>query len=297
MQVNKVLLGDNLPLLKNLPDESVDLVYADPPFNTGDSWSGDSGGYMDIYKEYVPAPAGLEWMDLVFDAGSVPYCNYMAHRLVEIFRVLKPSGHFFLHCDWRESAHLQVVVNWIFGKGRFKNEIIWCYPKSPVVNPYADKISCFSVAHNSILWWEKSTLAPFNPQYNAYTPKQIRKFFHHRDSTGRRFRTRSGRGPSLGKQRFYADEMPGIPLTDVWSLPIASPSERVGYPTQKPMALLNRIIASGSREGDLVVDPFCGAGTTLISARNLKRRYLGMDINEEAVLLAKRRLGFGGCDV
>ena len=283
---DKVLLGDNLPLLKNMPDACVDLCYTDPPFNTGDSWAGDKGGYVDQYIQPVAPPAGMEWIDAVFDAGSRAYCSYMAHRLIEIHRVLKDTGHLFLHCDFRESAHLQVIGNWVFGKARFKNEIIWSYPKSYSVDQFSSKISCFSVAHNTVLWWERTTLAVFNAQYNPYSSKQIREFFHHISSDGRRFRSRAGKG----RKRYFAQDMPGIPMTDVWTINIALPSERSGYPTQKPLALLNRIISCGTQEGDLVLDPFCGAGTTLLSARNLNRRFIGIDTNKEAVALSERRL-------
>ena len=282
-----VLLGDNLPLLEKMPDACVDLCYADPPFNTGDSWSAGEGGYLDIYKTPVSPPKGMDWIEKAFDAGSVPYACYMAHRLIEIHRVLKETGHFFLHCDWRESAHLQVLVNFIFGKLRLKNEIIWSYPTSYSADQYSSKISCYSVAHNTLLWYARSTISPYYPQYTPFTMKQIKAFFHHKDSKGRRFRTRA----KMGRSRIYFDDVPGIPMTDVWELGIAKPSERVGYPTQKPLALLNRVISCSTKEGDVVLDPFCGSGTTLLSARNLGRRYIGIDLNDEAIALAERRLG------
>ena len=286
METNTVILSDNLPVLQSMPDASVDLVYTDPPFNTGRSWAGGVGGYLDKFKDAQEVLAGFEWIEKAFDDNSIAYCYFMAHRILEIYRVLKPTGHLFLHCDWRESAHLQIICNFIFGKSRFKNEIIWVYPKSFSADQYQSLPQYFSIAHNSILWWEKSSIAPFNPLYMPFTQKQIREFFHHKDTSGRRFRTRAGKG----RTRYYSDEAEGIPMTDVWSLNVAYPSERVGYPTQKPLALLNRIVKCGSARGGLVLDPFCGSGTALLSARNAGREYIGIDSNEEAVAWSLRRL-------
>ena len=112
-------------------------------------------------------------------------------------------------------------------------------------------------------------------------------FFHYKDNDGRRFRTRKGKG----RDKQYADIEPGIPMLDVWSLNVASPSQRTGYPTEKPLPLLNRIIQCSTKENDIVCDPFCGSGTTLLAARNLKRRYIGIDINNDAVLTSQKRLG------
>ena len=286
MQTNTVICSDNLPVLQGMPDASVDLVYTDPPFNTGKSLAGDTGGYVDIFKGATSVLSGFQWIADAFDSESVNYCVYMAYRLLEIHRVLKPTGHLFLHCDWRESAHLQVLCNFIFGKARFKNEIIWVYPKSYAIDQYQSSPQYFSIAHNSILWWEKSSIAPFNPLYMPFTPKQIKDFFHHKETSGRRFRTRAGKG----RTRYYADEAAGLPMTDVWSLNVAYPSERVGYPTQKPLALLNRIVKCGSMPDGVVLDPFCGAGTALLSARNAGRQYIGIDSNGEAVEWSRRRL-------
>ena len=287
MKTNIVIHSDNLPVLKSLPSESVDLVYCDPPFNTGDNWAGGVGGFNDKWHDSVSAPAGLGWVETCFDEGSVNFIYYMAHRIIEIHRILKVTGHFFLHCDWRESAQLQVLCNFIFSKQRFKNEIIWQYPKSYAADQYQSLPKYFAIAHNSILWWERSSIAPFNPLYSDFTLKQIKDFFHHRDSKGNRYRTRAGKG----RTRYYAKDSPGIPLTDVWSLNVAYPSERTGYPTQKPLALLNRIIKCGSMPEGVVLDPFCGSGTALLAARNADRQYIGIDSNDEAVQYSNMRLG------
>ena len=287
MKKNVVICSDNLPILQSLPSESVDLVYIDPPFNTGCDWSDGVGGYSDKFKESESLPESLGWIAEAFDEGSVPYISFMVPRLLEIHRVLKVTGHFFLHCDWRESAYLQTVCHFIFGKLRFKNELIWNYPKSYSADQYQSKITYFSIAHNSILWWERSSIAPFNPLFTPFSPKQIKEFFHHKTSDGRRFRTRAGKG----RTRYFADEAQGIPMTDVWKLNVANPSERVGYPTQKPLALLNRIVKCGSSPGGLVLDAFCGAGTALLAARNAGRDYIGIDCNEEAVAQSNLRLG------
>ena len=292
MQTNMIIHSDNFPVLQSMPDESVDLCYIDPPFNTGGNWSGGVGGYSDKFHEIVPVPQGMGWIDDVIDANSRNYIAYMAWRLLEIHRVLKLAGHFFLHCDWRESANLQILVNSIFGKARFKNEIIWNYPKSYAGDQYQSAPTYFAIAHNSILWWERTSVSPFNPLYMPFSTKQIKEFFYHKDSAGRRFRTRAGKG----RTRYYADECDGIPMTDVWALNVAYPSERMGYPTQKSLALLNRIIKCGSDEGGLVLDAFCGAGTACLAARNNNRKYIGIDTNDEAVALSHQRLGTGGSE-
>ena len=288
MQVNCILGGDNLPLLKNFPSASVDCVYADPPFNTGMAFQAHAGGYSDKFVEEVSAPVGFEWLtEGVFDSKSINYLCYMAHRLLEIRRVLKSTGHFFLHCDYREAGNLRVLGDFIFGKLRFKNEIIWRYPKSYNHDQTLVRVKYFPVSHNTILWWEGGVDAPFYPLHTPYTPKQVREIFHHKTPDGRRYRSRANHG----RVKIFADECPGIPMLDVWDINVASLAQRTGYPTEKPMALLNRVISCSTQEGDVVLDPFCGSGSTLLTARNLKRKFVGIDINEEAVLYAKVRLG------
>ena len=126
METDVVVNADNLDYLKYLPDNSIDCIYCDPPFNTGDSWAGLDGGFVDIFKEPVLYPKGFAWLDdCIDDTLSLSYISYMAHRLLQIHRVLKSTGHFFLHCDYRESGNLRVLGDSIFGKPNFKNEIIW----------------------------------------------------------------------------------------------------------------------------------------------------------------------------
>jgi len=289
---NQILCGDNLEILTRMETGSVQLVYADPPFNTRASWQAGRGGYNDkwVDDEY---PAGWEWIALAFPAKSWAYAAFMIPRLLEMKRILADCGHFFLHCDWREAGTLRVLCDHIFGFANFKNEIIWKYPKAFTNDGSAGalKISLFTVAHNSIFWYRVSARSDdkFMPQYGPYTAKQVREIFHHRTTDGRRFRTR----PTRGRTRIFADEAPGIPLTDVWDLPVAKPLERSGYPTQKPLSLLARIIKCGSEEGDLVLDPFCGSGTTLLAAKNEGRDYIGIDNNPEAVAVSRRRLDLG----
>lgn len=288
MVLDTIHEGDNLPLLKSFPKSSVDCVYADPPFNTGSSFQAHAGGYDDKFLASVNAPDGFEWLKSgVFDVKSVNYLCYMAYRLIEIRRVLKATGHFFLHCDYREAGNLRVLGDYIFDRARFKNEIIWRYPKSYNHDQTLVRVKYFPVSHNSILWWEGGVDAPFYPLHTPYTPKQVRDIFHHKTAEGRRYRSRADHG----RVRIFADECPGIPMLDVWDINVASLAQRTGYPTEKPMALLKRIVSCSTQEGDVVLDPFCGSGASMLTARNLKRRFVGIDINKEAVLYSEIRLG------
>ena len=168
-----------------------------------------------------------------------------------------------------------------------KTKLSGHYPRSYAADQNTVSPSLFTVAHNTILWWQASPAAVFYPQYTPYSTKQIREIFHHEDVHGRRFRTKANKG----RKRLFADDTKGIPMLDVWSLNVASPSQRSGYPTEKPLPLLNRIVQCSTKENDIVCDPFCGSGTTLLAARNLKRRYIGIDINNDAVLTSQKRLG------
>ena len=288
MKNNTIFHGDNLPILKSMDSESIDLVYMDPPFNTGQNFAGEAGGYSDIFtrSEDVRIPPEVDWLSDAIDTLSLNYSAFMAWRLREIHRILKPTGYLFVHCDYREAAHLALLGHAFFTKVRFRGEIIWTYPTSYGGDHFSQKVSTFAIGHNNILWWEKSSLAPFFPLFKPYTLKQQREIFHHKDSEGRRFRTREEKG----RERIYYDEAPGIPLTTVWDLKIASKHERTGYPTQKPLSLLKRIVQCSTSEGDVVLDPFCGSGTTLLAAKNLNRHYMGIDSNPEAVAIGKRRL-------
>ncbi len=276
--------GDNVAVLRQcLPDRSVDLVYADPPFNSGhayyttgrqqegprfrDAWPWDGEAYRRALAE---APASLaralEALRRVLGEGdALAYCAALAPCLGELRRVLKDTGSLYLHCDVRMSHCLRLMLDALFGRDRFRNEIVWAYRTGG-----AGKRR-FARKHDAILFYTASDAYTFHPQRERV--RYRKRFFDARRD----------------EQGYYADVL----LRDVWEIPavINVSSERTGYPTQKPLALLRRIIAASSNVGDLVLDPYCGSGTTLVAAQELGRQWIGIDANEEAVRVALARLG------
>lgn len=278
-RMNVFYHGDCLLVMKHdIPTESIDLIYLDPPFYTGvvqkglqrnnkkvlykDRWK---PGAMEVsyedsknfWKEkgiYEKAP---EWMKHIAmeQPAFASYLFYMMERLQQCFRVLKPTGSIYLHCDYRASHYLKMIMDEVFGYKNFKNEIVWGYSGGAVAKKY------FSRKHDTIFFYTKTNEYAYNIEYKHYAPTTT---MH----TG---------GSPLRKE--------GTPVTDFWDdlkgMSLSS-KERTGYPTQKPKKLLNRIINISSNKGDIILDPFCGCGTTVISAHELNRRWIGIDINEVA---------------
>jgi site-specific DNA-methyltransferase (adenine-specific) len=195
---------------------------------------------------------------------ALAYCASLAPCLSELHRVLKPTGSLYLHCDVRMSAYLRLMLDALFGRANFRNEIAWAYRTGG-----AGKRR-FARKHDAILFYTASDDYIFHPQRERVRYRK-RFFSAQQDEHG-----------------FYADVL----LRDVWEIPavINVSSERTGYPTQKPSTLLERIVAASSNEGDLVLDPYCGSGTTLVAAQKLGRRWIGIDASEEAVKAARKRL-------
>jgi len=233
----------------------------------------------------------------------------MTARLVELRRVLKPTGSLYLHCDPTVSHYLKVILDMIFETGNFRNEIVW---KRMTPSGFKGKTS-IGKGHDIILCFSKSNDFLYNPIYLPYTEQYIKERFSKIDERGRRFKEEKigtatsqatidklkaeGRiyYTSTGKLRIkhYLDEVQGIPLDDVWTdiHPVNSiATERIGYPTQKPLALLERIIQASSNPGDVVLDPFCGCGTAVHAAQKLGRTWIGIDITRLATTLIKSRL-------
>ena len=247
----KLYFGDNLKVLQSLPDQSIDLIYADPPFNTGKNW----GAYDD------------RWED-----GLAGYLNFMRPRVEEIKRLLKNTGSFYLHCDPIASHYLKVMLDGFFGFENFRNEIVWSYP------PYGigPKIG-FHRKHDTVLFYAFES-SVFDRPYKPYEENRDSRYSSI-DENGRRYLQR-------GNNRAYLDKNKGYPIPDYWSdIPEAHRSslERTGYPTQKPIALLERIIKASSNEGDVVLDPFAGSGTTLDAAHGLKRKWIGIDEGKQSI--------------
>jgi DNA modification methylase len=354
---NTLYYGDNLDILKRyIKDESIDLVYLDPPFKS-------SQNYNILFKEKNGSQAASQirafedtwtwsqedeaiYADLVTKGGRVADCLeafrkflspcdmlaylvMMAPRLAELRRVMKPTASIYLHCDPAASHYLKMLMDAIFGPERFINEIIW-----KRTNAKGLAFTRFAADHDTILRYSRSDKWTWNPVYTEHDPGYLRIFYRYVEpSTGRRYRlgdltnpnknrpnltyeflgitriwrwtkermmeayknglivqSAPGRVPALKR---YLDEQEGTPVDDTWSdiMPVQSQAqERLGYPTQKPEALLERIIKASSKEDDLVLDPFCGCGTTIAVAQKLKRYWIGIDITYLAIALIKNRL-------
>lgn len=356
---NLLYYGDNLDVLRrHIGDESVDLVYLDPPFNSArnynvlfaeqdgsragaqiqafeDTWRWDTSA-ADAYHQTVERGGKVSQALQAFrlflgDSDMLAYLAMMAPRLVELHRVLKSTGALYLHCDQTASHYLKLLLDAVFGPERFQSEIIWKRTTS-----HNDARWNFGIVSDAIFYYVKGEGATFHRQYGAYDPKYLSDKYRHTDAAGRTYRLSDLRSPnprpnlmyeykgykphpngwavSLPKMqeldaagrlefpqkpggriqlRRYLDERSGMPIHNVWDdiTPInAMAHERLGYPTQKPEALLERIIKTSSNEGDVVLDPFCGCGTAVATAQKLGRRWIGIDVTHLAINLIKTRL-------
>ena len=261
--MNKLYFGDNLTILKELPDNSIDLIYADPPFNTGRDW----GAYNDKWEK-----------------GLAGYLDFMKPRIEEIHRVLNDTGSFYLHCDPTASHYLKVLCDQVFGITNFRNEIVY-YRKSQCNNT----IKKFSVAHDYILFYARSKKTLFNPVYlpKGKLSKNTLKEYRHTNNEGEKYKITTDRGGKI--TRTYFKNIKGLLINSVWVKSSDFPGlggssrQRTGYPTQKPIALLERIIKASSNEGDVVLDPFVGSGTSLDAAHGLQRNWIGIDEGQQAI--------------
>lgn len=264
--------GDCKIMLKEVENNSIDLIYLDPPFFTQKNQSQKT---RDNSKKY-------SFSD---DWGSIElYKNYIEERLLECKRILKSTGSIFLHCDRNASHHLRLSLDKVFGAANFKSEIIWTYKRWS--NAKKGLLNC----HQVIFFYSKTGDFKFNYIFENYSPTtNLDQIFQKRmrDAEGKtRYKTNAEGGYEL------IENKKGVPLSDVWDIPYLNPkaNERVGYPTQKPILLLERIIKLVTDEGDIVLDPFCGSGTTLVAAKLLNRKYIGIDISNDALQLVHARL-------
>ncbi len=355
---NALYYGDNLAVLReHVADESVDLVYLDPPFNSNasynvlfreqtgeespaqikaftDTWEWTLESQRTYENEIILNPATPDnvkemvsaFRQFIGSNAMMAYLVMMTPRLVELHRVLKPTGSIYLHCDPTASHYLKVLMDTIFGAGNFRNEAIW---KRQTAHSDARG---YGAVHDTLLFYVKSNNYVWNPTFQAYDPEYVSQYYRYTDPDGRRFMsgdlsaaglqgggyeydwkgiTRVWRVPIETMQRLesenrifytrngfprikrYLDESSGMPVQDVWTDVESLRSwhkERLGYPTQKPEGLLERIIQASSNEGDVVLDPFCGCGTAIAAAQKLNRRWIGIDITHLAVALMKNRL-------
>jgi len=364
MTENYLYFGDNLDILRHhVKDESVDLIYLDPPFNSNRAynvifqdktgkkaaaqiqafedtwwWSEEtqaaydemlSGSYPVQLKEMLRA-----FREFMGPTEMMAYLTMMAIRLFELHRVLKRTGSLYLHCDPTSSHYLKVLLDQVFGVANFNNEIIW--KRKTGRGETSHKSRRFGVCTDILLFYSKSKSTEFNAQFGESNPEYIAKFFKYKGPNGRLYAIDNLASPSprpnltytyrgykpppygwaISKEKMkqwdkegrlhfpndkngrirrkrFLDELQGQPVQNLWDdiMPISSHSkERLGYPTQKPQALLERIIQASSNEGDVVLDPFCGCGTTIAAAEKLRRKWIGIDITYLAIALIKKRI-------
>ena len=292
--------GDNLPILRGMNSESVDLIYLDPPFNSKANYAAPIGSKAAgaAFKDtWTLSDVDAEWINLIeakhpalyrvllaaMTSSDKSYLAYMAARLLEMRRVLKPTGSIYLHCDPTMSHYLKLVLDGIFERRRFQNEIVWSYRR------YTAKSRRFQREHDVILFYGKRSPI-FNVIHRPYGDQSGKRDSHYKqDEDGRWFRWQKLRGQEPYK--IYLSDK-GRRVGDVWPIPHinASAKERVGYPTQKPLALLDRIIAASSNAGDVVLDPFCGCATACIAAQAKNREWVGIDISPKAAELVGQRM-------
>ena len=286
-----IFCRDNLEILRGINDKCIDLIYLDPPFNKKKVFSASLGSsaegaeFSDIFREedikdeWVKSiefenPALHSYLMGVKTFSNIyNYCYlvYMAVRLLECHRILRDTGSIYLHCDPTMSHYLKIVMDCIFSENNFRNEIIWCY-----TGPSSSK-RWFPRKHDVIFWFSAG---------NAWT-------FHEDKMRIPYVKLETGRTSGIFKKAATLDSRGKVP-EDWWShfSPVGRlQSERTGYPTQKPLALLERIISASSNKGDVVLDPFCGCATTCVAAERLDRQWIGVDVSIKAFEIVKKRLG------
>ena len=263
-------VGDCLDIMSRMDFESVDLIYADPPFFTQKDW----GEYDDRWE------------------SEEQYLEFIRRTLYAMRNVLKKMGSIYLHCDWRMSHYIKIEMDGVFGRDRFRREIVW---DSGAVCGGKGLANNWVRAGDIIFYYVKSDEFTFNKQYTPLT-KRARAGYRKVDPEKGEYKPYTKVDGTVRK--VFLRETKGKPISSVWGdIPSfqtrTNAIERVGYPTQKPQALLERIIKASSNEGDTVLDPFCGSGSTLVAAENLGRKFVGIDKNpnsEKYYLLLKKKL-------
>ncbi len=365
---NHLYYGDNLQVLReHIKDESVDLVYLDPPFNSNanynvlfrspkgeqsqaqieafeDTWHWNESAELAFDEVMVGGSGDVSEMlralrSFLKENDMMAYLTMMAVRLVELHRVLKETGSLYLHCDPSASHYLKILLDAIFGQMNFVNEIVWQRTSSHNDPKRYGKI------HDVILFYGKSAAYAWNQQYTALTDDNYAAHDFEIDENGRKYRKRDltapghgntsgqyewkGRTPPTGRMwsyteanmirlesegrvvytktgmprlKIFVEDLRGVPFQDIWASPDlwlnSAAAERLGYPTQKPLSLLERIVRSSSNQGDTILDPFCGCGTTIHSAQKLNRKWIGIDVTHLSISLIEKRLkdAFPGID-
>ena len=263
--MNKIINGDCLDILKIINDSSMQMIYLDPPFFTQDKQklsakNGDTYSFKDSWKNIKN------------------YITFLKNRVLECKRVLKDNGTVFLHCDKHAVHYIKIMLDSIFGCENFVNEIVWSYKR------WTNNKNGLQNNHQTILFYSKTKDFKFNTSYVNYSPTtNIDQILMKRK--------KDSRNKSIYDSKLCREKK-GVPLGDVWEIPFLNPKakERVGYPTQKPIILLERIIKLSTNKGDIVLDPFCGSGTACVASKIMGRKYIGIDISRDAVSIAQNRL-------
>jgi len=320
-QTSAIYCGDCRDVLRKFPEESVDLVYADPPFFSNRHYEVIWG---DGYE--------LRAFEDRWKGGVNNYASWMKERIVECYRVLKPTGAMYLHCDSHASHYLKVEMDGVFGERNFINEIIWKRQTAHSDNKQGGRK--YGRLHDTIFYYVKTDDYVWNPQYTPYSEEYMNDFYKYIEpETGRKYRLGDLTGPGgeskgnpkyefLGVTRYwrytkenmeklykegrivqtkpggvpaykrYLDEMPGVSLQDIWDdiKPIRQSKENLDYPTQKPELLIERMVKTSTNEGQIVLDPFCGCGTAIAVAVKTKRKWIGIDVSPTACNLMEVRM-------
>jgi len=363
LQTNVLYYGDNLYVLRNhIPDESIDLIYLDPPFNSNraynvlfkenasgagseaqieafeDSWHWGphaqeayeqvlTGSNQNVARMLKAMVEGLGHNDVT------AYLTMMAIRLIELHRVLRENGSIYLHCDPTAGPYLRVLMDSVFEEKNFVNEIVW--KRSSAHSDVVQGARHFGRIHDTLLFYSKGANRTWNTIYSEYGDEYVEKIYRYVDRDGRRYQTQplhaakpggdtlyewKGKKPPPGRYwafskqnmerldkegrivyskngvpryKIFLDEAPGTSAQDLWTdlLPVHNqPKERLGYATQKPLSLLERVIKASSNPNDVVLDPFCGCGTAVHAAQKLGRKWIGIDITHLAIGLIRRRM-------
>jgi len=272
MKINRIIHGNCIDKLKEIKSNQVDLIYFDPPFFTQKKHSLTNRDNSKTFE-----------FDDKYDSLD-EYLKLIENTLIESQRLLKKTGSVFLHCDKTASHNIRTILDKIFGKENFQSEIIWSYKR------WSNSKKGLLNSHQIIFFYSKTLDFKFNTLYTDYaSTTNLDQILQDRE--------RNKNGKSVYKRDVNGNvvigkEKKGVPLSDVWEIPYLNPKakERTGYPTQKPVLLLNQILNIATEEGDLVLDPFCGSGTTCVSAKFLKRNFIGIDKSIDAVNLANTRL-------
>lgn len=297
-----LFIADNLDIMRGMDSETVDLIYLDPPFNTNKNYEAPIGSaaegaaFKDIWtdadvkdawhgelaSEHEQLYQVIKASEITHNTSMKIYLTAMAVRLFEMHRVLKSIGSIYLHCDPTASHYLKVIMDNLFGQENFRNEIVWTYTGG------TDRKKGFQKKHDLILFYSKSSNFTFNPVYVPFAESTIKRF-NKTDKQGRRYKV--NRLADGRVTRTYM-KTKGKLAPDYWhfNILVRSHSEATGYPTQKPLAILDRIIKASSNEGDIVLDPFCGCATACVAAERLNRHWIGIDISPSAEDLTKLRL-------